>query len=92
MGSENTNTDGEPPEGVTSATALAATNAGAEWNDAASATLGAWDFGDNTQTPALRYADYDGPGDMYHCEMFPDTLPDGSPLICGTTLLPGQGR
>ena len=75
---------------------------GAAWNDATHATLDAWDFGDGTQIPALRYADYDGDdGTEYGCgtttgsiATMPSTIPDGSggtiPVICGQTLLPGQ--
>ena len=83
---------GMPPAGVTDATDLTATNAGAEWNDVANDTMGAWDFGDATQTPALRYADYDGTENDYDCDDYPATLPDGSTLVCGTTIIPGQGR
>ncbi len=92
MGAETTNTDGAPPASVTDATALTATNASARWNAAADDTMGAWDFGDATQTPALRYADYDGTGTDYDCADYPAMLPDGSTLVCGTTLIPGQGR
>ncbi len=81
---------GEPPTGVDAATELTADNAGARWNSAASDTMNAWDFGTAAQTPALRYADYDGDGTDYSCDMFPDTLPDGSSIVCGTTLIPGQ--
>ena len=77
-----TSTFGAPPAGVTSANDLTAMNAGTEWNDASQNTLGAWDFGDNMQAPALKYADYDDAGDTYNCNMFPDC----------NTLLPGQGR
>ncbi len=71
---------------------LYATNASARWNAAADDTMSAWDFGDATQTPALRFADYDGTGIDYDCADYPAMLPDGSTLVCGTTLIPGQGR
>ena len=68
--------------------------AGSVWNSASDNTLNAWDFGDNTQNPALRYADYDGDdGEAYSCAMFPDTVPGSDPpiaIVCGETLLPGQ--
>ena len=74
---------------------------GAAWNDATHATLDAWDFGDDSDIPALRYADYDGDDTEYGCgsttgsiATMPSTIPDGSggtiPVICGQTLLPGQ--
>ena len=67
--------------------------AGDAWNAASSNTLNAWDFGDDMQAPALRYADYDGTGSTYDCAMFPATIPGTDTTItCNTTLLPGQGR
>ncbi len=50
----------EKPVGVSSATDLTAENAGNSWNSASSGTLGAWDFGDSSQPPALVFNDYDG--------------------------------
>ena len=91
-GTGTRNTHGAPPASVTAATALTATNAGARWNAAADDTMGAWDFGSATQTPALRFADYDGTGTDYDCADYSAMLPDGSTLTCGTTLIPGQGR
>ena len=78
--------DGSPqPDGVSTAAQLTADNAGPAWNDAGSNTLGAWDFGTETQIPALQYADYDGDGDVFGCAPNP-----GFPAnVCGT-LLPGQ--
>ena len=86
------------PDGVTTdiadltfgSTPPADTDAPAVWNAAASASLGAWDFGDDTQTPLLRYADYDGSGAVYHCETAASP-PDGAILIprCGA-FLPAQ--
>ena len=81
------------PDGVTSANGLTATNVDAKWNDAAEKTLNAWDFGTASQAPALRYADYDGDGGVDYCDMFPKAIPGTNiPLICGKSLLPGQGR
>ena len=90
LGGDTISRDGQPPTGVTFATDLTETNVGAQWNDAARDTRDAWDFGTAAQSPALRYADYDGAGDDYDCDMFPGALPDGSALTCGTTLIPGQ--
>ena len=53
--------DGTPmPTGVTSAAGLTAANVGSSWNSANDGTLGAWDFGDSSQPPALVFNDYDG--------------------------------
>ena len=71
------------PPGVDTAARLTAANAGTFWDNAASNTLGAWDFGDEKQNPALKYADYDGGGDVFDCDHFPVDA-------CGTLLLPGQ--
>ena len=74
------------PSGVSTAAQLTAANAGASWNNANKNTLGAWDFGDETRTPALNYADYDGTGAAFDCGPNPSHfLADA----CGT-LLPGQ--
>ena len=73
----------------------------AEWNQDSSNTAGAWNFGTTAQTPALRYADYDGAGNIYGCGsastatvVIPDSVPNGMggtiDIECGTTLLPGQ--
>ena len=71
------------------------TSAAAEWDQTASKTKGAWDFGNNSQAPALQYADYDG--DMTginYCALFPAKIPGtDTNLICGTanaSLLPEQ--
>ena len=54
------------------------------WNSASSGTLNAWDFGDNTQLPALVFNDYDGAS----------TGTDYSVLFAGlttlTALIPNQ--
>ena len=92
--------------GIAGARMLTLDTAGPEWNDAAHLTLNAWDFGNSTQAPALRYADYDGDGDKYGCidansptstatVVIPLVVAaPGGPLTitCGVTLLPGQGR
>ena len=72
------NSHGAP--GLLTANGLTLTNAGPEWNDTNSNTLGAWDFGTDSQPPALKYADYDGDGEAFSCDQFP---------ACGS-LLPGQ--
>ena len=75
----------EKPDGVTAASQLTATNVGLYWDDAGSNTLGAWDFGDEAQIPALNYADYDGiDGEVFACADFPAGA-------CGA-LLPGQDQ
>ena len=89
---------------ITMARQLTLTNAGAIWNDADNDTLNAWDFGDNSQDPALRYADYDGTDTDYGCIdasnptsaatiVIPAIVasPSGPlEIVCGETLLPGQ--
>ena len=98
-------------EGIEGARTLTLAAAGAQWNqvvvttapDTTITTMDAWDFGDNTEAPALRYADYDGAGDTYACggtaitpaATIPDIVatPTGPMTItCGTTLLPEQER
>ena len=87
IGGESVGSDGSTkPQGVGTAAQLTAANAGSDWNDADTNTLGAWDFGTDEQIPALNYADYDGPGTVFDCSQFPANA-------CGTptpTLLPGQ--
>ncbi len=91
MEQESTEPLGAPPTGVTAAIGLTLDNAGARWNSTTNDTMDAWDFGAATQTPALRFADYDGAaGTDYSCDIFPATLLDGSAIACGTTLIPGQ--
>ena len=69
------------------------TDAAAVWDQTGSKTKDAWDFGSNTQAPALKYADYDGDGADFSCDMFPAKIPGtDTALVCGTTLLPRQGR
>ena len=59
------------------------------WDQATRYTLGAWDFGDSTQNPALKYADYDGDGIVFDCDK--DNADTNVIIIpkCGT-LIPGQ--
>ena len=110
LSAELRDSNGEPPSGATTAAALIApdpddstnTAVDAIWNDADSNTLNAWDFGNSSQAPALRYADYDGPtGSTYACggtaltpaATIPDIVatPTGPMTItCGSTLLPDQ--
>ena len=70
------------------------TDAAAEWDDTGEKTKGAWDFGTNSQAPALRYADYDGDmAGVDYCALFPPKIPGtDTTLVCGTSLLPEQGR
>ena len=97
-----TNTVGNPTS-IATAAALTEANAGPQWHNATNLTLGAWDFGSDTQAAALRYADYDGAGTEYGCGddsdaaiVIPSMVPDGMggtiPVVCGATLLLGQGR
>ena len=88
------------PMGVTVASGLTAANAGMDsasppnqiWNSATHNTLGAWNFGDSSQNPALVYADYDGSGmTTYACSNYPATIPGTTdPLTCEMTLLRSQ--
>ena len=106
---ETVETTGTPPSGATAAAHLTApdpsggtdTAVDATWNAADSTTLNAWNFGENMQAPALRYADYDGAGnDTYGCGddstatiVIPSVVatPAGPMgITCGSTLLPGQ--
>ena len=97
--------------GIEGASMLTLATAGAAWNQVNTdampliATLDAWDFGDSSQTPALRYADYDGSDkNTYGCGDDDDSTativipsvvaaPTGPMTIaCGITRLPGQQR
>ena len=79
--------------GLTAPGGGANTDVAAEWDQTASKTKGAWDFGTNSQRPALKYADYDGTGGTDYCALFPEKIPGtDTDLECGTSLLPGQGR
>ena len=62
------------------------------WNDADQKTLNAWDFGTDSQAPALKYADYDGAGfGTDYCALFPAKIPGtDTDLECGVSLLPNQ--
>ena len=97
--------------GINGARMLTLDSAGEQWNQVVITnsntttitTMDVWDFGDNTQAPALRYADYDGPNnDTYGCGngsmadiVIPSVVatPTGPMTItCGVTLLPEQER
>ena len=87
-------TGSDIPMGVSSAADLTAMNAGTEWDDDSEDTSDAWNFGTGSQSPALKYANYDDAGGTdFSCNMFPAKIPGtNTALTCGTTLLPGQGR
>ena len=86
------------PSDVSSAsdlTSAGATGAGSSWNDLDKNTLDAWDFGSTSETPALKYADYDGStAGLYYCAA--NALLVGNrfqiPIPCNTMslLIPGQ--
>ena len=79
------------PDGVTDATDLTLSVVGSAWNSASEYSLNAWDFGADNQTPALRYADYDGSGSIIACGDFPAVIPsESTPIVCNDTLLGGQ--
>ena len=71
----------------------------AGWNQANSNTKNAWNFGTDSQAPALRYADYDGSGTKYGCGststatiVIPNRVPVSGGFInvtCASTLLGG---
>ena len=73
---------------LTLAVQLSKYNAGAAWNDAVRNTWGAWNFGDETQIPALNYADYDAGGNAFDCDPDLGHFPAGA--CPPPTLLPGQ--
>ena len=92
---ETKGTGSDIPMGVNSAADLTAMNAGATWDQGRNQTKNAWDFGNSSQTPALRYADYDGNtrGTDYCATLFPEKIPGTSTdLTCNDSLLPEQGR
>ena len=97
---ETPNTLGAPPSDVTSASGLTQTNSGDSDTNRWSAE--AWDFGTDSQIPALKYVDDyilgdhdsdDTTADTYAYTCTPKTvfLPPLD-ITCGTTLLPDQGR
>ena len=77
---------------VMNVTGITEANSGSVWNSAENSTMGAWNFGNTTERPVLLYADYDGAGDDYSCDDFPDMLPDGNSVTCGSTIIPMQGN
>ncbi len=82
-----------PPRNIMSAKNLKLSDIQMVW------TTSAWDFGDMTQTPALKYADYDGTdtaGNKYYCDnVDTPTFTTGMPPIpipnCGI-FISEQGR
>ena len=83
------------PADVSSASQLTADNAGLSWNAASNNTMNAWDFGTETQIPALNYADYDGAGNTFDCDPARSHFPAAAATECSDgdddfTLLPGQ--
>ena len=88
-GSADSSGNSDRPNGVSSAADLTSANVPASWNEAASNTLGAWNFGTSSQAPALNYADYDGSSTGFYCASA--TNPPGYAILisnCGT-LIPG---
>ena len=88
------------PEGVTKAGDLTQVNSGTSTENRWSQN--AWDFGSDSQLPALKYVDNYEEGDHdentdtpdtwdYRCSSTSAFLPSIS-ITCGTTLLPNQGR
>ena len=66
----------------------ATTYAGASWNSTGNNTRGAWNFGSNSQVPALVYADYDGGGTAHACSDYPAKIPGTTiTLSCGNSLV-----
>ena len=98
-GNEANGIDRSQATTATSAATLTLANAGAAWNFLSRGNLGAWDFGDSNQPPALRYNDYDGDGmGTDYCSTtdgdsdgLADGLFTGLGLKCGG-LIPGQRR
>ena len=90
------------PQQLSIATGPAAdTDVPASWNEAGSNTLGAWDFGAASQTPALNYADYDGAatpappaaptsGQLFHCASDSAKAPANAALIAGACATPSR--
>ena len=99
FGSSNggsSNTYGTPPSGVTSASDLTQANSASSENNRWSTE--AWNFGSTSQAPALKYVDNYGDhdndvdtADDYSCTSSGAFWPSIT-IICGTTLLPEQGR
>ena len=89
---ETTNDGGKPPSDVESVAELVLDYAKLEWDQASTNTLGAWDFGSNSQSPALKYADYDGDGTKFICDTDVKSSTPTSTIIipnCGQ-FLPAQ--
>ena len=70
-------------EGLTSVNAGMLRDADCDW----------WDFGTDSQIPALKYFDYDGSGDKYYCDnVIPPTTGTPIPISNCGDFIPGQGR
>ena len=85
-GSDRPRTSSGAP--IHSASSLNAGNVPDSWNEPAKGTAGAWNFGQTgtVTVPALAYADYDGPGEGYSCDDYPDEIPGSDTTIaCGQT-------
>ena len=74
----------------------AGTYAGTSWNSVSQDTSGVWNFGSESQNPALVYADYDARGRDHACSNYPMKIPGTtSNLVCGTSsasLVGGAGN
>ena len=76
--------------GINNPTALTSGTIPTEWNSPTRETQGAWDFGTASQTPALRYADYDDRGERYACSSV-SRPPTGAIIITNCDqLIPNQ--
>ena len=70
--------------------ANSSTNSNKRWSERI------WDFGTDSQIPALKFADYDGTGTIVSCDDFPAKIPGTDiDLVCATSsdtgsLIPGQ--
>ena len=96
--SENTESDGSPPNDISQASSLVSGELSSESNAAGETwSEKAWDFGDDTQAPRLKYVDNFAhkEGDTttvegeYICSTTTAFLPSIE-ITCGETLLPSQ--
>ena len=75
------------------ATRLTIANVGNTWNQASVDTLSAWDFGNNSQNPALKFADYDNTdATMFACENSSSSTDSAIILPHCDLFLAGQNR
>ena len=92
------NSDGSPPLSISNigtaterAAKLMLANVGMSWNADSKNTLGAWNFGTDSQVPALKYADYDGTGNKYYCDnVTPPATGTPIPISNCGDFIPGQ--